>query len=268
MAQGKYIALCEGDDYWTDPMKLQKQFDFMESNPDYSLCCHNSIIKNEITQKKTVFFQNRTNETLSPSQILLEGGGCMATASMFFRRKDINDFLLFKKECPVGDAPLSFCLASHGKVYYNNDIMSVYRYCSVGSWSRSHFKNQKSIEHLKKTIQWYEHLKNSAIFGEKEIIDVKISWLYLSLYFEARSNDLFFKNEYCKNLFKRTSFLHKTKLIVWCFFLGYISRLFKNNFVDKVINRIIGFSSIILLDKEKILKKMIVSDQPNKTQHT
>ena len=52
-ANGKYYAICEGDDYWCDENKLQKQFDFMQAHPEYSACVHNSIVLNCLDGTKT-----------------------------------------------------------------------------------------------------------------------------------------------------------------------------------------------------------------------
>ena len=58
-AKGKYIALCEGDDYWTDPLKLQKQIDFLEANPNYTLSCHRYKIFNESSQTETLDYGHK-----------------------------------------------------------------------------------------------------------------------------------------------------------------------------------------------------------------
>lgn len=51
----KYIALCEGDNYWTDPLKIQKQVDFLEKHPDYSMCFHNGIVIFEKKNSPPIF---------------------------------------------------------------------------------------------------------------------------------------------------------------------------------------------------------------------
>src|SRR5690554_456442 len=84
-AQGKYIALCEGDDYWTDPLKLQKQVDFLEVNPDYVICCHNAKIINEngehIQDKKLPYLTEDRDYT----SFELQQGAFLLTMSLLFR---------------------------------------------------------------------------------------------------------------------------------------------------------------------------------------
>lgn len=125
-AVGKYIAVCEGDDYWTDPLKLQKQVDFLEANEDYVLTFHpvhilkpdGSLLPDYLT---TVPINYETQETLARL------GNYIHTPSVVFRNI-IKSFPLEFELSPIGDYFLYMLLTNHGKIKMLDDTMAVYRY--------------------------------------------------------------------------------------------------------------------------------------------
>lgn len=128
-AQGKYIALCEGDDYWTDPLKLQKQVDFLESHPEYSLCFHNAIVHYEDTEKKDYLFADVKNKEYTRTEILTNWFA--PTASFVFRKEVLNSVYYKKvmesKKLVYGDLPLILSASYCGKIFGFAETMSVYR---------------------------------------------------------------------------------------------------------------------------------------------
>lgn len=128
-AQGKYIALCEGDDYWTDPLKLQKQVDFLESHPDYSLSFHNAMIHYEDGKTLDHVFAKLETRQYKRKELLETW---LAPTASFVFLKDVLSSEIYKKvetsrKLAYGDLPLILSASYCGKIYGIHETMSVYR---------------------------------------------------------------------------------------------------------------------------------------------
>ena len=172
---GKYVAMCEGDDYWTDPYKLQKQVDFLESHPDHSLCfcAHQHLYPNGDLKKVNRY--SFPLEICPMEDVILGGGGYMATASMVYKRSVLDNYPEWTENLPVGDLPLMLVCSAHGKIGYINDIMVVYRLSAQGSWTRRMRKNFKlRLDHFRKIRQMWKDYDSWTEFKYHSIVKNKI----------------------------------------------------------------------------------------------
>lgn len=151
--QVKYIALCEGDDYWTDSLKLQKQVDYLEGHPGCTMVCNRSKIYSE--RYKTFvgekYWYNQ-NKILKTKEIIRRGGGSIQTASVIYRKDITSIYPDYCLKCATGDHPLQLLAAMKGYIYYMNDIMSVYRIDNSSSWIGSQNRKVANLQRLK-TLQ-------------------------------------------------------------------------------------------------------------------
>ncbi len=124
--RGKYIAICEGDDYWTDENKLQSQVDFMEAHPDHSLCCHLHSVLTNGTIKHVHASLNADTVEVATNEYMVHP--FFHTSSYFFRNQaQPSPYPQWYNEVLAGDHFLVLFLSMKGKIGCLNKRMSVFR---------------------------------------------------------------------------------------------------------------------------------------------
>ncbi len=149
--QGEYIALLDGDDYWTDPGKLQKQVDFLDRHPECAFCFHDvTMIHNDGSPAIENYFN--INKDILTIEDLLERN-FIFTCSVVFRRGLFGEFPEWFYSSMMGDWALHIMNAQYGKVGYLDEVMAVYRVHQGGFWTALNL-----VEQAKDSVHILDHL--------------------------------------------------------------------------------------------------------------
>jgi len=168
-AQGKYIAICEGDDYWTDPLKLQKQVDLMEQYSEATMCValHNKFYQNngEVIVQKNYSGRNYP-------YIYFDDLKEYFHTSTYLIRKQVLDLLMSKDlNLFLGDTSMRYLLIEEGPFVVLNDVVSSYRITNTGIWT-SLSKHSQDLMHynLFKQFRLYHVAKKRKYYAFNELI--------------------------------------------------------------------------------------------------
>lgn len=172
--KGKYIASMEGDDYWIDNRKLQKQFDFMEAHPDFAMCFTMANVEEWDGVKYDVSFEPPEKDVLNMADIIKSEKNLMPTATIFFKNILPNPLPDFFKNAMSGDIAIHLIMAANGKIKYLPYTTAVYRNHAGGITKTETQKNN----HHKQLMLLYEQ---ANVFYEHRFDDVVLPHLsYMS----------------------------------------------------------------------------------------
>lgn len=134
-ARGAFVALCEGDDYWTDPKKLQKQVDLLEARRDLSFCfTATTFLEEGRVQSERKFSPPGERHTYELADLMRQN--FVTTCTVVYRKSMLGEMPHFFWESPVGDWPLFVTLSHSGPIGYIDDITATRRIHELGEWSK------------------------------------------------------------------------------------------------------------------------------------
>lgn len=154
LAKGKYIAVCEGDDFWLDKRKIQIQYEALEEYPECDMCACWGCTTTEDGKKEISQIRPLTKDgILWPAEVILGGGQYLVTAGLFFRRSMYEKMMPFERVVPL-DYAQQIKGALRGGIYYIDKKMAAYRRYADGSWTNHVLKNEEKLG-----LQWEKEIE-------------------------------------------------------------------------------------------------------------
>ena len=207
--KGEYVAICEGDDYWTDPLKLKRQVDFLDNNPSFSACFTNAKIINSIRGEEKLFLNFNENKILKAYDIITGSGGIFPTAALTFRN-GIDSFPSFVFKTNSADYALSLMLVEFGDFYYSNEVTNVYRIHESGVFSAIREDNTERVKIWFDNIQLLNSFNTYTNKKYNKIIQRFHSKISLKLL--VRSNSTFLSKNFLR-VFPNLSLRHNLSFL-------------------------------------------------------
>jgi glycosyltransferase involved in cell wall biosynthesis len=193
-SQGKYMAALEGDDYWIDPLKLQKQADFMEQNPDFAICFTNTRVEFfENNEEPYLLNSNIEKDVFELKDLIAETEvWFMGTATLFYTMSSIFPVQPWFHKTKSGDIPMIMLAARHGKIKYLPYVTAAYRRHAAGASNTDHKDDAKFLENR---IMMYTNLDKDTGYKFHDKFKRNLGgWYYLLL------NSKQYKGLYLKKL--------------------------------------------------------------------
>ena len=178
VAKGEYYALMDGDDYWTDSLKLQKQADLLDAHTDYSTVFNNALITYEDGTPSHLLNGADMKPYYTVDDLIGEDEiWFMATSSTMYRN-NIKEYPRWFRESSSGDIPRLILKAKLGKIGYIPDVMSVYRKNRGGA---SYADNYRDETFLRNRIQMYSDINRELDYRYDRILRRNIARYYRML---------------------------------------------------------------------------------------